>query len=218
MDAAVEGETRWTVGIWTEGKWARPQAPFVVALGERAGRGRFIAGARLGADPVRVELEGPEHAALEGHGDAMLAALDTARGAIAHHVSSAGRSVLGRIPEPPAAFGASGTGAPRPEGRGAAQAGGGLFAIVRAAAPARAPALAHGAGPKGGARGSGAVRERHWVSAHWKRQRFGPEGKLRKTILIDAYERGPEPGPDQMAMTRLETPRTRRGGAKDGSG
>ena len=210
MDAVVEGDTRWAVGMWTHSGWARPQAPFVAALGERAEGGRFIGGARLGIDPERMDIEGPERAALEAHGDAMLEAIDVALGAIAHHVSSAGRNALERAPERPGAFGRAGTGGDRGNGLGAGRPGTGLFAIVRAAPPARAPQGAAGGGRLGGSREAGPVRERHWVSAHWKRQRFGPEGKLRKTILIDAYERGPEPGPDQMAMTRLHAPRPRR--------
>ena len=53
-----------------------------------------------------------------------------------------------------------------------------------------------------------AVPELHQVHTHWKRQPYGQEGKKRKIILVQEYERGPKPRDDQIVMQRLPEPRT----------
>ena len=89
----------------------------------------------------------------------------------------------------------------------------GLFALVHVA-PYTDPDCARHTrtGAHGQARqtlGSQArTTARHHVQRHWKHQRHGPRGRLRKLIIVEAYERGPEPGPDQMTLKKLPTLRS----------
>ena len=80
-----------------------------------------------------------------------------------------------------------------------------IFAIVRMQGEA-APPADRSAGT--GTRTRGPLRELHQVHAHWKRQPYGKEGKKRKIILVQEYERGPKPRDDQIVMQRLPEPRT----------
>ena len=213
MGATHDTERKdWALGLWTEGAHASRAAPFVLALGETGNGQIVVSGARLGENPERFEIDGAEHTMMDTRTSALLESAEIARGAIAHHVSSGAEAALARTPE----YKERGAGA-----RGGAGGGrrgehdtkaDGIFAIVRAAglAQARTDAQAPRSGHGGGG-AHGALTERHWVAAHWKRQRWGPEGKERKLILIAPYERGPEPGEDQVVMTRLRTPERRAG-------
>ena len=51
--------------------------------------------------------------------------------------------------------------------------------------------------------GASALRARHAVGPHWKRQAYGPKHSRRRWIVIERYERGPAPDDDQIVVTRL---------------
>ena len=201
-----EAEERATVmGIWTEGPGASREAPRISAfkIGEK-GSGARVGTVRLGRGDAQAK-EG--RAASEVAGAALQAltggtpSLGTRAMAAAHEqrLRLAAR-MAGETPPQPQRWAAP---APTEPGRAPAAAHpDGLFAIARME-PAPGPPAAQGAGTTRASDAARAVRERHWVRAHWKRQRYGPQGKRRKVVLIESYERGPAPGAEQIVMLRM---------------
>ena len=133
---------------------------------------------------------------------ATLAAPDTgaisrAKTAIALHLAADGRAApLGR--HRPSTGARAVRAETVPGGQGTVTA---LFALERAPEPESAEA--HPAEEARHPGGGGALRARHHVRAHWKRQAFGPRLSRRRWIVVEGYARGPAPGEDQIVVTRL---------------
>ena len=202
---ATEGKTHWALGIWTSGARASPSAPFVVTtLWCNDGRA-MISGAQLGENPERFDVGDTDHELLTERGVALADATDVAYAAIAHHCAIGRDATLrgapGHRPWRPNAS----SGHPRTKHvTSAPPAEIAMFAIARAPDPDRQARDADTEPTRKGSPHEGRrVKERHWVEAHSKWQPWGKGSKLRKLIEVGRYERGPEPGPDQILMTRL---------------
>ena len=79
-----------------------------------------------------------------------------------------------------------------------------IFALVQAPEPMVAPAqdTTRGTGSSN-TRDGKPLETRQKVGAHYKNQPYGPKSILRKTIIVEGYERGPEPREDQVTMIKL---------------
>ena len=174
--------------------------------GERSGLG--LAALRC---PVHVDdPHNPESRAATWHVIDTLAAPDIgpiarAKTAIAVHLASDGRAA------PLASYraGAHRAGARGDEALVRERSITALFALERAPEPEPADAHATGEGHAWG--GTGQLRARQHVRAHWKRQAFGPRLSRRRWIVVEGYARGPAAQDDQIVMTRIAERQLRAG-------
>ena len=192
------------LAIWTEGPEASSAEPFALSL--------TWDNSNIDIDAVRLT---PTPRIMEHDEKVLQAAKRRTRvlherqiwtrvaGAYAEHLAHELETGITLLPT----FGNERGGAPRPrpgtnrrrQPTGTAPSG--IFAIIRAPDPG-SPTGTERAHDE--TKGSGdPLTERQRVRPHWKRQRWGKGGLLRKNILVAAYNRGPEPGADQIVMRRL---------------
>ena len=176
------------------------------ANGERSGAGLAALRCPVHADdPHNAESRAGTQLVID-----TLAAPDTgsvarAKTAIAVHLASNGRAApLGSYH--PSTAGARARGEAVPAAHWSITA---LFALERAPEPEPAEDRSTGEGHQWG--GSGRLRARHHVRAHWKRQAFGARLTRRRWIVVEGYARGPAAEEDQIVMTRLAQAQLRAG-------
>lgn len=186
------------IALWTADEYASEDTPLAIgwnAQGE-------CTGARLAVDPA-LDIDDTELAALTRRCRALLhegpwPIAARAGAAIAEHcdrlAEAAWRTLPSGAPPPPdtrAKMARNTSTLERP-----AHPSQSLFLVTRT--PARTAPSGRSSGQAPGT--AHALTERQRVGPHWRRQRHGPKGSLRKAIIIAEYERGPEPDDDHIAL------------------
>ena len=217
------------LAIWTAPAPATPQAPMIAAWREDAHTGRWggtwawlegggKAPLAPGTPSYALHRRRDLEQAMDRRMDKVFASggtLDRTIAAITEHLTRGSGAALALAPEPqfnPAAARESAAGEPAGEPT-ALEAS--IFILVRAPDPLRA-AQAHEAGEGASRAGAsrGPLAERQYVVGHYKRQRCGPGGRLRRLMCIEGYWRGPEPGDAHVGLEELaahEGAKTERG-------
>ena len=215
----ANGETLKTgIGIWTNGPDASPETPVLVAWriepGDPRPGGSWAVIGRDGTTPIapgtisyQFHRSGDRDREMEERSYVLFGGehplVDRVRAAITEHLVRGKSEPLQLAPGPlrPARTNGGDTGDDAPEAAGSES----VFVLVRAPEPVRSSADPGGADPRERGR-DGLDRplgERHYVNAHYKRQAHGPGSQLRKIICVEGYWRGPEPGDDEIMLTRM---------------
>ena len=208
------------VAIWTAPAPASPTAPFIVGWRIARETGRLQGSWALAHEDGRPPLAPGIAKYKEYHRDpaaeamaercmAMItgtsnSVLDRVEAAISEHLTRGTSTPLSLDPGPLREANRARWDPTNPEPRPDERAS--VFRLVRAPDPMRTDEADDGkpGGKRTDADGArGTLQERQYVSAHWKRQAHGPAGRLRRTIIIEGYWRGPEPDDEHIALTRM---------------
>ena len=210
QDEAKEWPTT-MMAIWTRGEDASPHEPWIIVK-----RGEHWSAMQLSAaDDVWSHMHACDEVvarrreALEGTTGVM----ERAGTAIEEHVERGENTPLELTP---ATYNPStSTNTKRRATRTKERTELSVFVLTRAPDPHVDPKAAKSQGARHGDERAEAAL--HWVRAHWKQQPFGPGRTLRKMILVEGYERGREPGEEELEIRRMSenAPFT---GAREGNG